>query len=68
MKSKYEKNPDEKLNNICVWYHCECQKAQLPHYKKDKCDGYNHPDCFAYISAAELDRRDKARKLEDSLK
>jgi len=45
----------ESLDNLCVWYHSECQKAQLPNLKNDKCNGYNHPTCFAYLSVKALE-------------
>jgi hypothetical protein len=43
------------LSDKCIWYELECKKAKLPYH--DKCNGYNMPQCFAYLSPKMQDER-----------
>jgi len=55
------------LDSLCIWFYCECKKAQLPHYKNDKCNGYNHPECFAYLTVGILEERTKDYNLNKAM-
>jgi len=56
----------ENLDNFCVWYWIDCKKAMPQKHKY--CSGIPKQSCFAYLSVAELEKREKERNLEESIR